>query len=56
MGRHAVDLALGSIIEVPTDLSDAPVYLFEPMLIMAKPYLLAARANSASPGRVALTA
>jgi LysR family transcriptional regulator, putative pyruvate carboxylase regulator len=32
----AVDLAVGSMLDVPTDLSYAPVYSFDPMLIMAK--------------------
>ena len=40
-----VDLAVGSMIEVPTDLSYAPVYSFEPMLIMAKGHPLAARTS-----------
>ena len=32
----AVDLAVGSMLDVPSDLSYAPVYSFDPMLIMAK--------------------
>src|SRR5688572_22596842 len=39
----AVDLAVGSMIEVPSDLSYAPVYSFDPMLIMAKGHPLAAK-------------
>ena len=39
----AVDLAVGSMLEVPTDLSYAPVYSFDPMLIMAKGHPLAAK-------------
>lgn len=31
-----VDLAVGSMLDVPSDLSYAPVYSFDPMLIMAK--------------------
>jgi LysR family transcriptional regulator, putative pyruvate carboxylase regulator len=37
----AVDLAVGSMLDVPTDLSYAPVYSFDPMLIMAKGHPLA---------------
>ncbi len=36
----AVDLAVGSMLDVPTDLSYAPVYSFDPMLIMAKDHPL----------------
>ena len=32
----AVDLAVGSMLDVPADLSYAPVYRFEPMLIMPR--------------------
>jgi DNA-binding transcriptional LysR family regulator len=39
----AVDLAVGSMLDVPTDLSYAPVYSFDPMLIMAKGHPLAAK-------------
>ncbi len=39
----AVDLAVGSMLDVPSDLSYAPVYSFEPMLIMAKDHPLASR-------------
>jgi DNA-binding transcriptional LysR family regulator len=39
----AVDLAVGSMLDVPSDLSYAPVYSFEPMLIMPKGHPLAAR-------------
>ncbi len=39
----AVDLAVGSMLEVPSDLSYAPVYSFDPMLIMAKGHPLAAK-------------
>src|SRR5688572_6645751 len=39
----AVDLAVGSMLDVPTDLSYAPMYSFDPMLIMAKGHPLAAR-------------
>jgi DNA-binding transcriptional LysR family regulator len=39
----AVDLAVGSMLDVPTDLSYAPVYSFDPMLIMAKDHPLAAK-------------
>ncbi|MEO6172296.1 MAG: LysR family transcriptional regulator, partial [Arenimonas sp.] len=35
-----VDLAVGSMLDVPTDLSYAPVYSFDPMLIMAKDHPL----------------
>ena len=41
----AVDLAVGSMLDVPTDLSYAPIYSFDPMLIMAKGHPLAARAK-----------
>ncbi|KFN43958.1 LysR family transcriptional regulator [Arenimonas oryziterrae] len=41
----AVDLAVGSMLDVPTDLSYAPVYSFDPMLIMAKGHPLAAKAT-----------
>lgn len=41
----AVDLAVGSMLDVPTDLSYAPVYSFDPMLIMAKGHPLAAKAD-----------
>jgi DNA-binding transcriptional LysR family regulator len=40
-----VDLAVGSMLDVPTDLSYAPVYSFDPMLIMAKGHPLAAKAS-----------
>jgi len=39
----AVDLAVGSMLEVPSDLSYAPVYSFDPMLIMARGHPLAAK-------------
>ncbi len=39
----AVDLAVGSMLEVPSDISYAPVYSFDPMLIMAKGHPLAAK-------------
>jgi DNA-binding transcriptional LysR family regulator len=39
----AVDLAVGSMLDTPSDLSYAPVYSFDPMLIMAKGHPLAAR-------------
>jgi len=39
----AVDLAVGSMLDVPTDLSYAPAYTFDPMLIMAKGHPLAAK-------------
>ncbi len=39
----AVDLAVGSVSEVPSDLNYAPVYSFDPMLIMAKNHPLAAK-------------
>ncbi len=41
----AVDLAVGSMLDVPTDLSYAPVYSFDPMLIMAKDHPLAKKEN-----------
>ncbi|MEO7252455.1 MAG: LysR family transcriptional regulator [Arenimonas sp.] len=41
----AVDLAVGSMLDVPTDLAYAPVYSFDPMLIMAKGHPLAAKAK-----------
>ena len=37
----AVDLAVGSMLDVPSDLNYAPVYSFDPMLIMAKGHALA---------------
>ncbi|RZA17194.1 MAG: LysR family transcriptional regulator [Lysobacteraceae bacterium] len=37
----AVDLAVGSMLDVPADLSYAPVYRFEPMLIMPPDHPLA---------------
>ena len=37
----AVDLAVGSMLDVPADLSYAPVYRFEPMLIMPPEHPLA---------------
>ena len=39
----AVDLAVGSMLDVPADLSYAPVYRFEPMLIMPPEHPLADR-------------
>ena len=39
----AVDLAVGSMLDVPADLSYAPVYRFEPMLIMPPDHPLAAK-------------
>jgi len=42
-----VDLAVGSMLDVPTDLSYAPVYSFDPMLIMAKGHPLAQRRDDA---------
>ncbi len=39
----AVDLAVGSVPEVPSDLNYAPVYSFDPMLIMARNHPLAAK-------------
>lgn len=41
----AVDLAVGSMLDVPTDLSYAPVYSFDPMLIMAKDHPLSKKEN-----------
>ena len=41
----SVDLAVGSMLDVPTDLSYAPVYSFDPMLIMPKGHPLASRAS-----------
>jgi len=41
----AVDLAVGSMLDVPTDLSYAPVYSFDPMLIMAKGHPLSKKEN-----------
>jgi len=41
----AVDLAVGSMLDVPTDLSYAPVYSFDPMLIMPKGHPLAQKAD-----------
>lgn len=38
-----VDLAVGSMLDVPADLSYAPVYRFEPMLITPREHPLAAR-------------
>ncbi|HMB55891.1 MAG TPA: LysR family transcriptional regulator [Arenimonas sp.] len=40
-----VDLAVGSMLDVPTDLSYAPVYSFDPMLILPKGHPLAAKAT-----------
>ncbi|MFT4180139.1 MAG: LysR family transcriptional regulator [Thermomonas sp.] len=39
----AVDLAVGSMLDVPADLTYAPVYRFEPMLIMPPEHPLAAK-------------
>ncbi|GAB1406414.1 LysR family transcriptional regulator [Thermomonas brevis] len=39
----AVDLAVGSMLDVPADLTYAPVYRFEPMLIMPPDHPLAAK-------------
>ena len=39
----AVDLAVGSMLDVPADLTYAPVYRFEPMLIMPLDHPLAVR-------------
>ena len=39
----AVDLAVGSMLDVPADLTYAPVYRFEPMLIMPLDHPLAAK-------------
>jgi DNA-binding transcriptional LysR family regulator len=41
----AVDLAVGSMLDVPTDLSYAPVYRFEPMLITPREHPLAHKAD-----------
>ena len=41
----AVDLAVGSMLDVPADLSYAPVYSFEPMLIMPPEHPLADKKN-----------
>jgi DNA-binding transcriptional LysR family regulator len=38
-----VDLAVGSMLDVPTDLSYEPIYSFDPMLIMPKGHPLADR-------------
>ena len=50
----AVDLAVGSMLDVPADLSYAPVYRFEPMLIMPRDHPLADKARPAPGGPVAL--
>jgi DNA-binding transcriptional LysR family regulator len=39
----AVDLAVGSMLDVPTDLDYAPVYRFEPMLITPREHPLATK-------------
>ncbi len=39
----AVDLAVGSMLDVPTDLGYAPVYRFDPMLIVPREHPLAAK-------------
>lgn len=41
----AVDLAVGSMLDVPGDLSYAPVYRFEPMLITPRDHPLARKPN-----------
>ena len=41
----AVDLAVGSMLDVPGDLGYAPVYRFDPMLIMPRDHPLAAKAE-----------
>ena len=41
----AVDLAVGSMLDVPSDVGYAPVYSFDPMLIMPKGHPLAERKN-----------
>ena len=41
--NDAVDLAVGSMLDVPADLTYAPVYRFEPMLIMPLDHPLAVR-------------
>lgn len=41
----AVDLAVGSMLDVPNDLSYAPVYSFEPMLITPLDHPLAGKAD-----------
>ncbi|MDW8478701.1 MAG: LysR family transcriptional regulator [Xanthomonadales bacterium] len=40
-----VDLAVGSMLEVPNDLDYAPVYFFDPVLIMPRDHPLAGRAE-----------
>lgn len=40
-----VDLAVGSMLDVPADLSYAPVYRFEPMLITPRDHPLAGKAD-----------
>jgi DNA-binding transcriptional LysR family regulator len=40
-----VDLAVGSMLDVPTDLAYAPVYSFDPMLICPPEHPLAAKPN-----------
>ena len=39
----AVDIAVGSMLDVPTDLGYAPVYRFDPMLIVPREHPLATR-------------
>lgn len=41
----AVDLAVGSMLDVPGDLGYAPVYRFDPMLIMPREHPLATKAQ-----------
>ena len=41
----AVDLAVGSMMDVPADLSYAPIYRFEPVLIMPPQHALATKAR-----------
>ena len=41
--NDAVDLAVGSMLDVPADLTYAPVYSFEPMLIMPLDHPLASK-------------
>jgi LysR family transcriptional regulator, putative pyruvate carboxylase regulator len=41
--NDGVDLAVGSMLDVPADLDYAPVYRFDPMLIMPRDHALATR-------------
>ena len=49
--NDAVDFAVGSMIEVPEDISYTPTFRYDPMLITARDHPLAAQAQGHDQGR-----